>query len=326
MDDTLASMISGPRARGAFVLRSVLNSPWSLRIEDQAALALVTMVRGEAWILRGPHAPAPVRTGDIAILRGPDPYTIADGPNTPPQTRILPGQACSAVGSGAAAGAVDTAARLWGQLQSDSAVMLSGTYQTRSEIGRPLLAALPPVLVRSAADEDQALIRLLSAEMGKNGPGQNLILDRILDLLFIKTIRAWLADPESGAPAWCSAQADAAVGPALRLMHQHPEVPWTVARLAAEANVSRATFARRFPDLMGEPPMMYLGSLRLSIAADLLLDEGMTVTAAARRVGYSSPFAFSSAFKRERGLSPRDHQRRFESAGSRAEQRADDNA
>jgi AraC-like DNA-binding protein len=97
------------------------------------------------------------------------------------------------------------------------------------------------------------------------------------------------------------------VGPALRLLQHHPEHPWTVAELAAAGGISRAAFARRFAAVVGEPPMAFLTGWRLALAADLLREPGVTLEAVARRVGYSTPFALSTAFKRQYGVSPRDH-------------------
>lgn len=51
--------------------------------------------------------------------------------------------------------------------------------------------------------------------------------------------------------------------------------------------------------------MSYLAGWRITLAADLLRDPGATIASVARRVGYASPFALSTAFKRVRGVSPR---------------------
>jgi AraC-like DNA-binding protein len=93
------------------------------------------------------------------------------------------------------------------------------------------------------------------------------------------------------------------------MLHNNPAEPWTVAGLAAEIGISRAALARRFTDLVGEPPMSYLTGWRLDLAADLLREPDATVGAVARQVGYGSPFALSAAFKRVRGVSPREHRR-----------------
>jgi AraC-like DNA-binding protein len=88
-------------------------------------------------------------------------------------------------------------------------------------------------------------------------------------------------------------------------MHNDPGHPWTVATLASAVGASRAALARRFGEQVGEPPMAFLTGWRMALAADLLLEPGASVTAVARRVGYGSPFTFSTAFKRTYGASPR---------------------
>jgi len=91
------------------------------------------------------------------------------------------------------------------------------------------------------------------------------------------------------------------------MLHHNPAEPWTVATLAAATGVSRAALARRFTELVGEPPMTFLTGWRLALAADLLREPDATVGAVARQVGYGSPFALSAAFKRVRGISPQQH-------------------
>jgi AraC-like DNA-binding protein len=126
----------------------------------------------------------------------------------------------------------------------------------------------------------------------------------LLDLLLIAALRAWFARPDAPVQGWYRAHGDPVIGPALRLLHNDPARPWTVESLARETGVSRAALARRFTDLVGEPPMTFLTSWRLTLAADLLREPGATVTSVARQVGYGSPFALSAAFKRDRGISP----------------------
>jgi AraC-like DNA-binding protein len=90
-------------------------------------------------------------------------------------------------------------------------------------------------------------------------------------------------------------------------MHDNPAHPWTMIKLAAELGVSRASLARKFHELVGEPPMTFLKNWRMAMAADLLRDPAETVTTVAAKVGYATPFAFSAAFKRVRGISPQKH-------------------
>ena len=93
------------------------------------------------------------------------------------------------------------------------------------------------------------------------------------------------------------------------MTQEDPAQVWTVGALASRTRVSRATLARRFADVIGQPPMEFLTQWRLTLAADLLLDPRETVASAARTVGYGSPYALSAAFKRVRGVSPHQHRR-----------------
>jgi AraC-like DNA-binding protein len=152
-----------------------------------------------------------------------------------------------------------------------------------------------------------ALIDYLAEQISSDEPGQAAVLDRMLDLVLIAVLRWWFADRPDGGAGWYRAYADPAIGRALRLMQADPAEPWTVARLGNETGLSRAAFARRFSELVGEPPMAYLTGWRLSLAADLLAEPGATVAAVARRVGYATPFAFSTAFKRLHQVSPQQY-------------------
>ena len=93
----------------------------------------------------------------------------------------------------------------------------------------------------------------------------------------------------------------------MRMRCTNPAHPRTVASVAAAVGVSRAALARRFHELVWEPPMTFLTSWRLALAADLLCDPDASVGSVAREVGYATPFAFSAAFKRVRGVSPQAH-------------------
>jgi AraC-like DNA-binding protein len=308
--DVVAGLLAGPRAHGAFLLRSSLTPPWSLRIEDEAPLTLVAVVAGEAWVLAEGGPLIRLRPGDLAILRGPDPYTFADDPATAPRVVVGPGQRCTTPDGQELTELGDLGIRTWGNSPDGATVMITGTYQVLSEICQPLLAALPALVVVRGDSWDTPLVPLLAGEMVKDEPGQEAVLDRLLDLLLIAVLRTWFARPESGTPAWYTAQRDPVVGAALRLLHDDPSRPWTVASLAAATSVSRAALARRFTDLVGEPPMAYLTHWRLALAADLLREPHATVAAIAGRVGYGSSFALSAAFKRVRGISPREHRSR----------------
>src|SRR5581483_3869998 len=189
--DAVAGLLDGPRARGAFLLRSTPDPPWSLRIEDEAPLTVVAVVRGEAWVVTADGQRARLSPGDIAVVRGPDHYTVADDPTRPPQWIITPDQRCTTLHGESLAEAMDQGVRTWGNSPDGETVMLTGTYNMRGDVSGRLLSALPSLIVLGSGELDTPLIPLLAAEIVKEEPGQEAVLDRLLDLLLIAVLRAW---------------------------------------------------------------------------------------------------------------------------------------
>lgn len=308
--DALAGLLDGVRARGAFVLRLSLDPPWAMRIEDHAPLTVICVTHGSAVI--APHAtgrsgpPIPLGPGDVALARGVEHYVFSDEFGSAPQIVIHEGQRCTTLSGADLRFELAVGVRTWGNSPTGAMRGVIGAYEGRSAVGDRLLDALPTVLVIRADEWDSPLVELLAAEAGRDSDGQEPYLDRLLDLLVMDVLRTWFSR-DGNAPPWWSAADDPVVGPALRLIHHNPAHPWTVANLAAAVNCSRAVFARRFTDAVGEPPIAFLTSWRLALAADMLRSRDNTIAAVARQVGYSTPFALSSAFKRAYGVSPNEH-------------------
>src|SRR4051794_34608156 len=137
--DGVAGPLDGPRARGAFLLRSSLDPPWSLRIEDRAPLTVVAVVRGTAWVVPDGAAPTRLAPGDVALVRGPEPYTVADDPATPPGIIIHPGQHCTTPDGRSLSEEMDLGVRTWGNSPDGASVLLTGTYQTDGEVTQRLV-------------------------------------------------------------------------------------------------------------------------------------------------------------------------------------------
>jgi AraC-like DNA-binding protein len=316
--DPLSGLLDGPRASGAFLLRAVLRPPWSVRIRDLAPLSVAVVARGAAWVAPDEGAPVPLGPGDVMVARGPAPYTVSDDPGTAPQVFIEPGQHCTDAAGNSLADVMALGTRAWGHAvdrAEDATVIVTGTYESCQAVGERVLRALPPLVVVRAEQAPGALVGVLCTEMEREAPGQDVVLDRLLDLVVIDTLRQWFASDPERAPAWYVATADPVVGPALQLLDAQPARPWTIASLAAEVGVSRAALARRFTQVLGEPVISYLTARRLDRAADLLRAPDRTVASVAREVGYGSPFALSTAFKRVRGVSPAHY--RAQVAGAR---------
>jgi AraC-like DNA-binding protein len=304
--DAVVGLLDGVRARGAFVLRMVLDPPWSMRIQDDAPLTLICQTTGRAAIVGDSSGTVWLEAGDVALTRGTEHYLFADDPGTAPTIVILPGNRCTTPSGDDLKFEMSLGVRTWGTSAGGADRSIVCAYEGHSEVSSRLLDALPTVLVLRAHEWDTPLVDLLAAEAGHDGSGQEAYLDRLLDLLLISLLRTWFGRAEN-APAWWHAEQDPVVGQALRLIYNNPAHPWTVANLAAAVGSSRAAFARRFTELVGEPPITFLTSWRLAQAADLLRSSQSTIAAVAKQVGYSTPFALSSAFKRAYGVSPNTH-------------------
>ncbi|WP_019632129.1 AraC family transcriptional regulator [Actinomadura atramentaria] len=301
--DVLSDVLHRARARNAVIRRLVQRPPWSLTFADAPPLTVVAALGGTASIRVEGGEPVPLAAGDVALVRGPGSHVVADAPGTPPQVEIRAGRKRVLNGDPEAAHRL-FAPRTYGADEPGATTLLRGAYELRGDVGDRLLDALPPLAVVPAGPGTRAALDLLAAEVGRDEPGQDAVLDRLLDLVLVLALRAWCARPDAGPPAWHRALADAAVGAALRALHEDPARRWTVAALAAEAGLSRAAFAARFAALVGEPPLRYLTGWRMALAADLLRGGDATVAAVARRVGYADAFAFSVAFRRARGTTP----------------------
>jgi transcriptional regulator GlxA family with amidase domain len=127
---------------------------------------------------------------------------------------------------------------------------------------------------------------------------------RLVDSLLVYVVRAWMDGQPLGRRGWFGALRDPAIAKGLSLIHSQPSAPWSVEGLAKEVATSRATFARRFAELVGESPAAYLTRWRMCLATKLLVDSDDGLEEIASKVGYETAAAFSKAFRRSYATSP----------------------
>ncbi|QYG95041.1 AraC family transcriptional regulator [Iamia sp. SCSIO 61187] len=293
--DVLASLLEHVRADRALFSQATLDPTWAVDLTSDAPLVLIVVAQGEVSVHAGGLTET-LRAGDAAVLAGDRRLAVGGAADARP--RPAP--------EGASVAWPDLASRLQpctGDPEGP-AVLVVGAYHVVGPTSARLVAALPPIAVVRDEGDLCPPMDLLYAELGRDKPGQSAVLDRVLDLLLITTLREWFDRSDVDPPAWCQALGDPVIGPALRALEARPAHPWTVARLAAEVGVSRATLARRFTALVGEPPMGYLTRWRLTRAVDLLRRTDASVDAIARQVGYESGDALAVAVKRVYGVRP----------------------
>lgn len=305
--DPLADFLDAPRARNAFLLQVRMAPPWSIKVKDDAPLTVVAMLRGSAHFKQRNHKPLLLGPGTVLLIRDPAAYILADSPGREPAYFIGVDQTCSGPNGENLVQDLRSGLRSWGNDPEGRDTMLVGTYRSSGQVGDLLLSSLPPFAL--VAPADNPIVSVLLQEIDRDGIAQASVLDRLLDLLLISSVRLW-TDGLSDDRNWLTAGRDPAIQQALRLIHASPGKPWTVESLAGSVGVSRASLARRFHERVGKPPMTYLNQLRLAKAADLMGDPRLTLTSVSRKIGYGSPFSFSAAFKRRYGVSPQEYRRR----------------
>lgn len=301
--DPLTHFLDGPRATRAFALSLQMKSPWGIAVRDNAALTVLAVTLGRARV-----EGMLLEHGDVALIRGPDAYEVTDAAGSVPDVEIGPGQLCTTDEGHDARETLRRGIRRWGNAEQGETALLVGTYERADQAGGIVARALPRLAVVRRGHADATLVELLARELAHEGPAAQVVVDRLLDVLVVDTIRRWsaMADP-SRVPPWLVCD-DHLVTDALEHLHAEPDAPWTVELLARRVNVSRAALAARFRETVGEPPMSYLTRWRMTLAGDLLrARDGGTVSQIARTVGYTNAYSFSTAFKRRLGVTPTEY-------------------
>ncbi len=194
------------------------------------------------------------------------------------------------------------------RLGGDDTVMLGGSVAFAPGNVEFLLSMLPGFLLvpRSSAASGAVatILGLLNSEAERAIIGSEIVMARLADVLLVEAIRAYAGSVEAVEIGWLGAISDPRLGRALRAIHRDIAQPWTVARLANVASMSRAAFSAEFTRRVGHPPLAYVRAWRLTLARVALTRHEADVASIANKVGYASQSAFGYAFRRAFGTSP----------------------
>ena len=187
--------------------------------------------------------------------------------------------------------------------------MVCGFIELSEFLFAPLFRSLPELLVERA-DEDRigamiaSTVREILALVDAARPGTQMMLGRLMELLFVEVLRRHATRLPAGSKGWFAALNDPVVARALVLVHANPARRWTADDLAREAGTSRTVLAERFKALLGRPPIDYVTGWRIQLAADRLRNGRDGIASIAAEVGYELEAAFNRAFKRVTGITP----------------------
>ena len=299
LDDVLDVL----RVRGAVMANLRARGSWGISLPRTPKATLHAVTAGVCWVRVKGQPPIEQLPGGVVLLPTGAAHIVASAPAGPTRTwgkvageqAANPAHECVFDGPGGSAG-------------SSTHVICAG-FEYDHEVAQPLLSLMPPVLFLSGQELGdgspvQATLRVLRHELAARTSGSATVIDRLLDILFVQVIRAWLGSEDGSGTSWLQALRDPIIGRALSVLHADPAAAWTIESLAREVSLSRATLTRRFSSLVGEPPLSYLTRWRMELAARHLRETDRAVSTIARDVGYTSEFAFSRAFSRLRGVPP----------------------
>jgi AraC-like DNA-binding protein len=278
-----------------------LGSPFQLGFDIAGLRGVHIVARGHCQLAFPDGTVEPLTAGDLVILPRGDAHVLrSSGIGTRPPVVSGFDLAVRTPGSRLRAGGA-----------GDETVVVCGAF-TVGEPEHPALRGLPRTIhVRGDSGGTAPwlgpLIDALAAEAFHGGPGSDLVMSRLSDALLARALRHRSDTVDQ--PGWLLGLRDPYIAAALEAMHTDPAQPWTVASLARTVGLSRAAFAARFTDRVGDGPIRYLLALRMQRARALLRDQRATVAAVAAQVGYQSDVAFAAAFKREVGSSPGAYRR-----------------
>jgi AraC-like DNA-binding protein len=297
--DVLADVLAVTRMGATVIAQAELVPPWGLEVDPIAEAHVHVVQRGACWLrTAADRQHLRLTAGDVVLIRGGVGHSICDDPKTRPQPyrKVLDAMPRRLAGLPPARA-------------QETTVVLCAKYLFQHVGPHPLTVHLPPLIHLPAHHAErhvrlQLLLQLLRHEALDSGSGSELVVPRLVDSLLVYVVRAWLEGQPVGAAGWFGALREPAIAKALSLMHEQPQAPWSVEGLARQVSQSRATFARRFAELVGESPVAYLTRWRMCLATKLLSETELSLEEIAARVGYETAAAFSKAFRRSQRSAP----------------------
>jgi len=309
--DVLSHVLGAIRLEGAFFYNAEFSSPWRLRSPASRELVphlapraehlivhhFVTEGRSVARLDDGERMP--LEAGDVVVFPHGDAHHLENG--APRKTWDNRDELAETLAGGL------RPRRLGGG--GAPTKFVCGYLACESSLARVLLAGLPSMWKVNVRAHDHArwletTLDFAVAEAAGSRPGSTAVLAKLSEVLFVETLRIYVASLPPNRTGWLAGARDPHVGRALALLHREPTRDWTIAELARDVGVSRSVLSERFRHYLGEPPIAYLARWRLQLGAELLTTTSHGVARIAGEVGYESEPAFNRAFKRAFGAPP----------------------
>jgi AraC-like DNA-binding protein len=299
--DPLSDVLSLLKPRSYMSGGIDVGGEMSVQFSHYDGIKCYAVVSGQCWLsVEGVPDPVCIQPGDCFILPSGRPFRLAtDLSLTPVDALTL----------------FSTARRTDGIVTFNGGgdyFIVGGHFTLTGAHAGILLEVLPPI-VHIRKESDKAAMRWslerMMQELHQPQPGGSLVAQHLAYMILVQALRLHLAEGLSGGVGWLFALADKQMGAAIDAMHEDPAHRWTLQELAQRAGMSRSIFALKFKQTVGTSAMAYLTRWRMLLAGDRLVNSGDPISVIALSVSYESESAFSTAFKRVMGCSPRQYSR-----------------
>lgn len=271
---------------------------WCLQFERYDGIKCYALVSGHCWLaVEGAGDPIRLATGDCFLLPRGLPFRLASELTVPPMDvhKFLDTP-------------VNGGVRTWNG--GGDCFLIGGYFAFTGGHARMLLEDLPPIVhIGSEADKEQLrwALERMRQELREERPGGSLVAQQLATMMLVQALRLHLAEGLSGRAGWWFALVDPQMKAAITAVHDDPGFRWTLQELAERSGMSRSVFALKFKAVVGTSPMEYLTRWRMLLAGERLRGSEEGVAGIAVSVGYESESAFSKAFRRVMGCSPRQY-------------------
>ncbi|WP_244631303.1 AraC family transcriptional regulator [Aureimonas sp. ME7] len=295
--DPLSQVLAQLKPRSYITAGFDAGGAWALTLDDLAGrIKCYAVVAGTCWLrMDGTSAPIRLEANDCFVLPSGRVAQIGSAPDA----EALP---ASAVLDPNRSGEVVT------YNGGGDTFLVGSRFEVEGLTAEMLLRSMPP-LIRIRASGEQARLRLyidlMMQELREGRAGAGAVSQNLSHMMLAQALRLYLEDVPVGDVGWFAALSDPRLGRVMTAIHDEPAHNWTLVELAKIAGMSRSGLAQHFASRVGEAPIAYLTRWRMTLAARRLREGRETVEQVALAMGYGSEQAFSTAFKRNTGSSPR---------------------
>jgi AraC-like DNA-binding protein len=306
--DRLSDVLDLIEVRSVVSGASAVRGRWQSGSDIDDDLKFIAVVQGRVWLdTDGLSERIEVNAGDVVVLNGRSWLTLEGGTGDEKPVRVEPPSARATIDPD------DASAR-------DTDVLMGGRVELDPTGKDLLLQALPPVVhvdrSNTVGPQLRGHVQRLFEEIVAQRVGSDFAIRQYGQLLLLDVVRGFMSDTEMPA-GWLKVLSDERLRPALALIHGQPAKAWSLEDLARASSMSRSTFAERFRQAAGAPPLSYLITWRMLLAQRALRSPDTRVGALAFELGYSSESSFSNAFKRHHGTSPSAYRAALSASGGK---------